>query len=83
MGKLAKLIEKFLRDPPELNYDDVYYVLTKFGFQKVSSKGSHHTLRNDEGLKITVPKKGGKMVKRIYLKQIVSLLKLEEWKNEN
>lgn len=36
-----------------------------------------------KGLKITVPKKGGKTVKRTYLKQIVSLLKLEEWKDEN
>ncbi len=83
MGKLAKLIEKFLRDPPELNYNDVYYLLTNFGFQEVSSKGSHHTFRNDDGQKITVPKKGGKMVKRTYLKQIVSLLKLEEYKHEN
>ncbi len=83
MGKLAKLIEKFLRDPPELNYNDVYYLLTNFGFQEVSSKGSHHTFRNDDGQKITVPKKGGKMVKRTYLKLIVSLLKLEEYKHEN
>ena len=83
MGKLDKLIAKFLRDPPELNYDDVYYLLTNFGFQEVSKKGSHHTFRNNQGLKITVPKKGGKTVKRTYLKQIVSLLKLEEWKDEN
>jgi predicted RNA binding protein YcfA (HicA-like mRNA interferase family) len=83
MGKLEKLIEKFLRDPPELNYDDVYYLLINFGFQEVSAKGSHHTFRNSKGQKITVPKKGGKLVKRTYLKQIVNLLKLEEWHNEN
>lgn len=83
MGKLAKLIEKCLRDTPELSYDDVYYLLTNFGFQEVSAKGSHHTFRNHEGQKITVPKKGGKTVKRNYLKQIVSLLKLEEWQDEN
>lgn len=83
MGKLAKLIQKFLRDPPEISYDDVYYLLTNFGFQEASSKGSHHTFRNQNGDKITVPKKGGKTVKRIYLKQIVSLLNLEEWQDEN
>jgi predicted RNA binding protein YcfA (HicA-like mRNA interferase family) len=78
MVKLAKLIEKFLRDPPEISYNDVYYLLTKFGFQEVSSKGSHHTFRNEIGQKITIPKKGGKTVKRIYLKQIVALLNLED-----
>jgi predicted RNA binding protein YcfA (HicA-like mRNA interferase family) len=83
MGKLAKIIQQFLRDPPELNYDNVYYLLTNFGFQEVSSKGSHHTFRNDQGVKITVPKKGGKTVKRTYLKQIVLLLKLEIYEDKN
>ncbi|MGI0480112.1 type II toxin-antitoxin system HicA family toxin [Geminocystis sp. CENA526] len=78
MGKLEKLIDKLLRDPPELSYDDVYYILTNFGFQEVSAKGSHHTFRNNQGQKITVPKKSGKTVKRTYLKQIVMLLKLGE-----
>ena len=78
MGKLEKLIDKLLRDPPELSYDDVYYILSKSGFEEVSAKGSrsHHTFRNNRGQKITVPKKGGKTVKRIYLKQIVILLEL-------
>ncbi|WP_373479825.1 type II toxin-antitoxin system HicA family toxin [Geminocystis sp.] len=83
MGKLTKLIEKFLRDPSELSYDDVYYLLTNFGFQEVSIKVSHHSFRNDAGIKITVPKNGGKTVKRTYLKQIVILLKLEEYNNDN
>jgi len=78
MGKLEKLIDKLLRDPPELSYDDVYYILTNFGFKEVSTKGSHYTFRNNKAQKITVPKKGGKTVKRTYLKQIVILLKLGE-----
>jgi len=77
MSKLDKLLKKLLNDPPELDYDDVYYILIFFGFQEISSKGSHHTFRNNEKLKITVPKKGGKTVKRIYLKQIVKLLEIE------
>jgi predicted RNA binding protein YcfA (HicA-like mRNA interferase family) len=77
MSKLDKLLEKLLNDPTELDYDDVYYILISFGFQEISSKGSHHTFRNNEKLKITVPKKGGKTVKRIYLKQIVKLLEIE------
>ncbi len=77
MSKLDKLIQKLLRNPPELSYDDVYYILTQFGFQEISSKGSHHTFRNEQKLKITIPKQGGQSVKRNYLKQIVKLLELD------
>jgi predicted RNA binding protein YcfA (HicA-like mRNA interferase family) len=77
MSKLDKLLQKLLNDPPELNYDDVYYILTSFGFKEVSNKGSHHTFRNNQKLKITIPKKGGKTVKRTYLKQVVKLINLE------
>lgn len=83
MGKLAKLIEQLLREPPDVRFDDVYYLLTAFGFEERRSKGSHHTFRNSEGLKITIPKKGGKIVKGIYVKQIVELLNLEDWQNES
>lgn len=83
MSKLSKLIEQFLREPSEVRFEDVYYVLTAFEFEEVRSRGSHHTFRNAEGLKITVPKKGGKMVKGVYVKQIVMLLKLEEWQDES
>ncbi|NJL90766.1 MAG: type II toxin-antitoxin system HicA family toxin [Coleofasciculaceae cyanobacterium SM2_1_6] len=78
MGKLEKLIEQFLRDPPEVKFDDVQYLLKAFGFEEKSSKGSHHTFRNLEGLKITVPKKGGKMVKGVYVQQIIKLLSLDK-----
>lgn len=83
VGKLAKLIEKFLQEPPEIRFNDVYYVLTAFGFEERRSKGSHHTFRNSEGVKITVPKKGGKMVKGVYVKQIIELLNLEDWQDES
>ncbi len=83
MSKLEKLIEQLLRYPPEVRFDDVEYVLTAFGFVEKRSKGSHHTFRNAAGLKITVPKKGGKMVKGVYVQQIVSLLNLGEDSDEN
>ena len=78
MGKLGKLIQKLLIDPPELSYDDVYYILTQFNFQEISNKGSHHTFRNEKSLKITIPKRGNQTVKKTYLKQIVKLLELEK-----
>ncbi|MDJ1177565.1 type II toxin-antitoxin system HicA family toxin [Roseofilum sp. BLCC_M91] len=83
MSKLEKLIELFLRDPPEVRFNQVQYLLESFGFEEKRSKGSHHTFRNQDGLKITVPKTGGKMVKRVYVQQIVKLLNLEEWNDEN
>ncbi|MEG3908033.1 type II toxin-antitoxin system HicA family toxin [Microcoleus sp. w2-18bC1] len=83
MGKLGELVEQFLANPPEVRFDDVCYILTAFGFEEKRSKGSHHTFRNADGLKITVSKKGGKKVKGVYVKQIVVLLKLEEWSNES
>jgi predicted RNA binding protein YcfA (HicA-like mRNA interferase family) len=78
VGKLDKLIEQFLRDPPEVEFSDVRYLLESFGFEEKRSRGSHHTFRNDEGLKVTVPKKGGRMVKRVYVRQIIKLLNLDE-----
>ena len=58
MSKRDKLIEQFLRYPPEVQFDDVEYILGCFGFEEKTVKGSHHTFRNADGLKITVPKKG-------------------------
>jgi predicted RNA binding protein YcfA (HicA-like mRNA interferase family) len=83
MSKLGKLIEQFLLNPPEVRFEDVCYILMAFGFEEKRSKGSHHTFRNADGLKITVPKKGGQKVKGVYVKQIVLLLKLEEWNDES
>jgi predicted RNA binding protein YcfA (HicA-like mRNA interferase family) len=83
MGKLEKIVEQFLREPPEVRFEDVYYLLTAFGFEEARAKGSHHTFRNVDGTKITVPKKGGKMVKGVYVKQIIELLKLKEQDDES
>jgi predicted RNA binding protein YcfA (HicA-like mRNA interferase family) len=82
-GQTGKLIEQLLRDPPEARFDDIQYLLEAFGFEEKRSKGSHHTFRSEAGLKITVPKKGGKMVKAVYIRQIVTLLQLEEENDED
>ncbi|MBC7826088.1 MAG: type II toxin-antitoxin system HicA family toxin [Candidatus Parcubacteria bacterium] len=81
--KLVKLVNRFLSEPAEVRFEEVRQLLEAFGFAEARSKGSHHTFRNSEGLKITVPKKSGRMVKGIYVKQIVLLLKLEEWRDES
>lgn len=83
MGKLEKLVEQFLNQPPEVRFEDVVYILSAFGFEEKRSKGSHHSFRDSQGRKITVPKKGGQKVKGVYVQQIVELLKLSEWNDEN
>jgi predicted RNA binding protein YcfA (HicA-like mRNA interferase family) len=82
MGKLEKLVNQFLATPPEVSFQDVEYVLEAFGFEEKRSRGSHHTFEDDQGRVIVVPKKGGKTVKRTYLKEIIKILNLEEWQGE-
>ncbi|TVQ53218.1 MAG: type II toxin-antitoxin system HicA family toxin [Spirulina sp. DLM2.Bin59] len=78
MTKREKLIKKILRDPVDVRFDDVQYLLKSFGFEEKRSNGSHHIFRNTEGLKITIPKKGGQRVKRVYVQNIIKLLNLEK-----
>lgn len=81
MSKLTKLIEQFLASPPEARFDDVQYVLEAFGFQEKRSKGSHHIFGNSLGQVVTIPKKSGKKVKRVYINKVVELLNLQEWQS--
>ncbi len=72
MSKLNKLVEQFLKRSPEVRFEDVRYLLEAFGFEETRSKGSHHSFRDSEGRKVTV-----------YVQQIIELLNLEEWSNED
>lgn len=74
MGRKRKLLEKLHRLPPEMSYKEVESLLTSFGFEHVRSKGSHHQFRHPGGTMLTVPKHGGQMVKRTYLKQVLEAL---------
>ena len=78
MSKLHKILNKFRQKPPEVNFSEVVYVLQAYGFEEKRIKGSHHSFRNSEGLKITIPKKGGQKVKGIYVQKLLKLLELEE-----
>ena len=80
---LSKLVEMFLSNPAEVSFEDVKYVLEAFEFEEKRSKGSHHIFGDPQGRVLTVPKKGGKKVKRIYIKRVVEMLKLELWQEES
>jgi predicted RNA binding protein YcfA (HicA-like mRNA interferase family) len=83
MSKLEKLIFQFLKNPPEVSFEDIVYVLKAFGFEEKRTKGSHHSFRDSQGKKITIPKKGGQKVKGIYVQKIIKLLELKEDKNDS
>ena len=83
MSKLNKLIQKFLARPAEVRFEDVSYILDAFGYVEVRSRGSHHSFENMEGNVIVIPKKGGKLVKRTYIEQIIRLLNLENNQDDN
>ncbi len=83
MGKLSKLIQKFLASPPEVRFEEVRTLLEGLGFHEARSKGSHHIFRDELGKQLTIPKTGGQKVKRPYIQKIVELLNLEDWKDDN
>lgn len=83
MSKIEKLVKYLLSHPPEAHFESISYVLKSFGYQEVRAKGSHHVFENDSGSVIVVPKKGGKKVKRTYIEEVIKLLDLENWKNDN
>ncbi|MGA9378328.1 MAG: type II toxin-antitoxin system HicA family toxin [Phormidium sp.] len=79
MTQLQKLIKFFLSSPTEARFEDVERILTVFGFEEVRSKGSHHIFRHEDGRMQPIPKQGGKKVGKRYIKQIIKLLRLEDW----
>jgi antitoxin HicB len=74
MSKRDKLLERLRRLPPEVSYEDIAYIPIAFGLEEVHSKGSHHTFRHADGRKLTVPKVGGKTVKRTYIRQVLKII---------
>lgn len=82
MNRKRKLVEKILAIPTEAKFEDVRLLLEMFGFEEKRSTGSHHVFQKSQTRSITIPKKSGKKVKRPYLKEIVELLDLQAWRDE-
>lgn len=79
MSKLEKLVASLLADTGEYPFSDTKKVLLTFGFTEMRSNGSHHVFKHPDGRRQVIPVKHGKKVKRFYVKETVTLLKLEEW----
>ena len=80
MNQLDKLVEKFLRKPPEVLFEDVAKVLQAFGYEERPSGGGSHRafVKSGHPPKI-VPTIKGRRVKRVYVTMNIDNLELEEW----
>lgn len=83
--RLVKLTEKILGNPKDVDFDDLLRLLEGFGFTcKPPSSGSSHYTCRKKGCPyiITIPK--DKPVNKVYVKQVIKLLDLEDWyENQN
>ncbi len=84
-GKILKRVESLLRLPPEYPYEELRKVLEFLGFRERKAKGSHrvfvgpHPLPPHSKIRLVVPLKQGRWVKRVYLQQVIKTLDLEAW----
>jgi predicted RNA binding protein YcfA (HicA-like mRNA interferase family) len=76
--KRDELIARIRARPAVARFADVQGLLEEFGWQLQRETGSHVTFAKEGERSITVPKVGGRMVKRIYLDQICDRLGLDE-----
>ena len=84
MGQLEKLVEEFLKEPPELSFDDVVSLLEAFGYvERKPGGGSHRVFVKSGTRPVIVPTIRGRKVKRVYIRRIIDILGLEEWYEEH
>ena len=79
MAPIEKLVELFLREPPEASFQDVVKVLEAFGYKERPSKSGHKVFVKPGEYPITVPTVKGRQVKRAYVRKLIERLGLEEW----
>ncbi len=80
MAQLDKIVEQFLRQPPEVLFTDVAKVLEAFGYEeRPSGGGSHQVFVKPGHPPKIVPTIKGRHVKRAYVRMIIENLNLEEW----
>lgn len=78
MGRRDKLIARIRARPPEADFGDVQAVLEYFGWTLDRESGSHATFTKRGEFPLTVPKVGGRKVKRTYLTILCERLGLDD-----
>lgn len=78
--RLVKLVKKVLRNPKDVDFDDLLRLLEGFDFTcKPPGSGSSHYTCRKKGCSfiLTIPK--DKPVNKVYVKKAIKLLDLEDW----
>ncbi len=78
MGRREKLIAPIRARPPKADFSDVRAALEYFGRVLDRESGSHATFTKRGEFPVTIPKVGGKKVKRAYLTLLCERLGLED-----
>lgn len=81
MAAILRIVEKMLRIPSEMRFDEVVRVLEYLGWEHKRTKGSHFAYYKEGRCIIVVKHKN--RIKRAYIKRIVVELNLEEWYERN
>lgn len=77
MTRGQKLIERVCARPPDIDFNDVRRLLADFGWTLDRERGSHAVFVKLGEDPITVPRVGGRKVKRTYIVQVIIRLGLE------
>ncbi len=75
MSKKEKLFKELENHPKNVSFNTIEKLLKWYGYELVSTKGSHHKFKK-ESKSIIVPLH--KPIKEIYVKQILEFLKDEK-----
>lgn len=71
MGKFEKPIEKISNNPKDASFDELDKILTKLGYKKNNSGGSHFVYRKSGCESLTLPKH--KPMKECYAKMVLEI----------
>lgn len=83
MTRREKLVDRIRARPPEADFDDVHTLMKAYGWSIRPGSSSHTVFVKPGERSITVPKVGGRRVKRVYLEQICERLGLDVGQDES
>lgn len=82
--RLCKLVAEILKNQSNVQFQKLKTLLLKFGFECRQPKGgSSHFIFRKSGLRTNISVPFKKPVGKIYVKQVIKILCLEEWYEEN
>ena len=78
MSKHIKTIQRIINNPHNVSFDDLDKILRGMGYESRNNGSSHYVYSKEGCFPVTVPKH--KPVKEIYVKKVIELLELEDYK---